>query len=436
MATAGKFVAAVSCSALLNRMEYFQRRFSSRIRLSNLVVFLRACHEWTARSLSRVTSTGDLIPEVDGLRFIAISVVVFHHLVSIYLPVSGRVLQVRSYADWMAASDQSWMIRLAYCGHFGVQLFFVISGFILALPFAKRAFSELPAPELKGYYLRRVTRIEPPYVICLLLLFFLFWLDKGDAAARIPNLIASLFYSHGLVFGHESPVNGVTWSLEVEIQFYLLVPFLVRIFRWRNAALRRALMLAAILGGSFLSLNVIYPSGSARLPLTFLNFSHYFLTGFLLADLYLSSATRERKKTFAWDLVAVASAAMMLATLMWIGTLYYLLPLMIGVFYAGCYLGRLSNAFVRLRWIVIIGGMCYTIYLYHVTLIGRAFVHTGAWTSLARSFSTDFLMQAALILPVLLAMCAWLFLVSEKPFMRWSLTRRQPVAVPSVVSAD
>ncbi|HMV49386.1 MAG TPA: acyltransferase [Blastocatellia bacterium] len=406
-------------------MEYFQDCSSPRTRRLNLPAFVRSCYEWVAKSLSRVTSTGDLIPEVDGLRFIAISVVVFHHLVSIYLPVSGRMAQMQTYADWMAASDQSWLIRLAYCGHFGVQLFFVISGFILALPFAKRAFNSLPAPDLKGYYLRRVTRIEPPYVICLLLLFFLFRLDGGDMATRLPNLLASLIYSHGLIFGRESLINGVTWSLEIEIQFYLLVPFLVSIFRWRNAALRRATLLAAILGGSFLSLNVIYPSGSSRLPLTFLNFSQYFLTGFLLADLYLSYAGRERKKTFAWDAVTVAAAAMMTATLIRFGMLYCLLPLMIGVFYVGCYLGRLSNAFVRLRWIVILGGMCYTIYLYHVTIIGQAFVYTGKWTSSARPFSADFLLHAALILPVLLALCAWLFIVGEKPFMRWSLSSRR-----------
>lgn len=397
---------------------------------------LRACHGWIAQSLSRVTSSGDLIPEVDGLRFIAISIVVFHHLVSIYLPVSGRVQEIRNYAEWMAASQQSWIIRLAYCGHFGVQLFFVISGFILALPFAKRAFNGLPTPNLKSYYLRRVTRIEPPYVICLLLLFLLMWADKTNVASRIPNLLASLFYVHGLVFGHESLINGVTWSLEIEIQFYLLVPFLVRIFKWRNALMRRGVMLATIIGGAFFSLNVVYPSGSARLPLTFLNFSHYFLTGFLLADLYLSAAGRERKKLFAWDVLTLFSAAAILATLMRFGQIYFLLPLMIGLLYIGCYMGRLSNAFVRLRWIVIIGGMCYTIYLYHVTIIGRAFVHTTSWTSLSRSFSADFLLQAALILPLLLAISAWLFVVSEKPFMRWSLTKRQPVVAPNTVNAD
>lgn len=396
---------------------------------------LRLAHNWLAEKLSRVTSTGELIPEVDGLRFIAISAVIFHHLISIYLPASGRAPEIRSYAEWMLASAQSGLVKLAYCGHFGVHLFFVISGFILALPFAKRAFNGLPAPDLKSYYLRRVTRIEPPYVICLMLLFCLHWRDKGDALGWLPNLVASLLYSHGLAFGRESVINGVTWSLEIEIQFYLLVPFLVHIFRVNSAAIRRVILFASIIGGSLFSLNVIYPSGSARLPLTLLNFLQYFLTGFLLADLYLSYAGRVVKKHLAWDAVTIASGALIIATLLYFGGLYFLLPMMIGVFYIGCYLGRLSNAFVRLRWIVIIGGMCYTIYLYHVPLISQMFVRTAWLTSLGRAFTLDFLIQAILIVPVVLAICGWLFALTEKPFMRWSLTKRPKVSA-GIVPAD
>ena len=111
---------------------------------------LLSLHNWIANKLSRVTSTGEVIAEVDGLRFIAIAIVVFHHLMSIYLPAVGRVERIWTSTDWFAAGNQSWLVPLAYCGHFGVNLFFVISGFILALPFAKRAFNGLPDPNLKG----------------------------------------------------------------------------------------------------------------------------------------------------------------------------------------------------------------------------------------------------------------------------------------------
>src|SRR5690349_19587132 len=56
-------------------------------------------------------------------------------------------------------------------GHLGVQLFFAISGFILSLPFARCWLGGEKAVSLGGYYLRRVTRIEPPYIIHLAFLF-------------------------------------------------------------------------------------------------------------------------------------------------------------------------------------------------------------------------------------------------------------------------
>ena len=392
---------------------------------TSLRVAARSKIEWLAGKLSRVTSTGELIPEVDGLRFIAISAVLFHHLMAMFLSDSGRSLGVRTYSDWFAAADQSWLVTPAYCGHFGVNLFFVISGFILALPFAKRAFNGQAAPNLKSYYLRRVTRIEPPYLFSLIAIFLIHWKQWGEGPRLIPNLIASLFYSHGLVYGRESAINGVAWSLEIEIQFYLLTPLLVRMFRLRNVAARRSMIVALIVGFGLLSQRVIYPSGSARLPLTLLNFAHYFLTGFLLVDLYLTGRLRGADKRLGWDLLTLAGAAAIFATLSRFGQFYFLLPLMVGLLYAGFFMGRLSNAFARARWITIVGGMCYTIYLYHTLIISNMMSQTMPLASIARPFNLDFALQCLMILPVVLAVCALLFFYAEKPFMRWSLSPRQ-----------
>jgi peptidoglycan/LPS O-acetylase OafA/YrhL len=389
---------------------------------TSLSLAARSKIEWLAGKLSRVTSTGELIPEVDGLRFIAISAVVIHHLLAMFLSGSGRTPEVHTYAEWFAAADQSWLVRLAYCGHFGVNLFFVISGFILALPFAKRAFNRQAAPNLKSYYLRRVTRIEPPYLLSLIVIFLIHWRQWGVGPEVIPNLIASFFYSHGLVYGHESAINSVAWSLEIEIQFYLLTPLLVLLFRLRNAAARRALIVAMIIGFGLLSQWVIYPSGSARLPLTLLNFAHYFLTGFLLVDLYLTGWLRGPDRRLSWDIVTLAAATAIIATLTRFGWFYFLLPLMVGSLYAGFFMGRLSNAFARARWIVIIGGMCYTIYLYHILIISNLMTKTLPLASITRPFNLDFALQCLLVIPATLAACALLFFFTEKPFMRWSLS--------------
>jgi peptidoglycan/LPS O-acetylase OafA/YrhL len=405
---------------------------------NSLRVAVRSKIEWLAGKLSRVTSTGELIPEIDGLRFIAISAVLFHHLLAMFLSGSGRSAEVRTYAQWFAAADQSWLVIPAYCGHFGVNLFFVISGFILALPFAKRALNQQAAPNLKSYYLRRVTRIEPPYLISLIAIFLIHWRQWGVGPEAIPNLIASFFYSHNLVYGRESAINGVAWSLEIEIQFYLLTPLLVLMFRLRNAAARRALILALIVAFGVLSQWVIYPSGSARLPLTLLNFAHYFLTGFLLADLYLTGRLRTADKRLSWDIVTLSAAAAIIATLTRFGQYYFLLPLMVGLLYAGFFLGRLSNAFARARWIVIIGGMCYTIYLYHILIISNLMTQTMPMASITRRLDMDFALQLLLILPVVFACCALLFFLTEKPFMRWSLSPRpvKDLKAAQVAAAD
>src|SRR5262245_20330092 len=70
--------------------------------------------DWLAQRLSRVTSTGTLIPEVDGLRFIAISAVVCHHLLGIFLSDTGRSRSLRAPEDWLAVAHHSWLVIAAY----------------------------------------------------------------------------------------------------------------------------------------------------------------------------------------------------------------------------------------------------------------------------------------------------------------------------------
>ena len=99
---------------------------------------------------------------------------------------------------------------------------------------------------LKQYLLRRLTRLEPPYLICLLLFFALQVLVKGRSAhALAPHLAASLVYLHDLIYAAESPINNVAWSLEVEVQFYLIyalsLPWIRRIGVGRASLLALAL---------------------------------------------------------------------------------------------------------------------------------------------------------------------------------------------------
>jgi peptidoglycan/LPS O-acetylase OafA/YrhL len=105
----------------------------------------------------RITSQKRFIPQIDGLRFVAISSVVLFHLYA-SLHHGGAVQN--------SAFDAA---RLAMLSKRGVELFFAISGFILGVPFASSYLQGAPKVKLKQYFLRRLTRLEPPYILSLMI---------------------------------------------------------------------------------------------------------------------------------------------------------------------------------------------------------------------------------------------------------------------------
>lgn len=78
--------------------------------------------------------------------------------------------------------------------------------------------------------------------------------------------------------------------------------------------------------------------------------------------------------------------------------------------------GEIVRQVFSVPWIVTIGGMCYTIYLYHFLLI-TALSGLVRGLTVSESFGINMALQAALILPPMFAVCMVLFLLFEKPFM-------------------
>jgi peptidoglycan/LPS O-acetylase OafA/YrhL len=213
--------------------------------------------------LGRITSSRRVIPEIDTLRFFAISSVFLYH--------------IDKYYELFEIPEWKWFHSVFHFGRFGVQLFFMISGFLVSLPFVQHYLHGAAKPSLNKYAMRRVTRIEPPYLLNLVILFVpLALMHKPDV---FRHLLASLTYSHNLIFGEFSTINGVAWSLEVEIQFYLLCPLICMVFLFRK---HRLILLSGILAGCLIQL-VPAPK---NLQLSWLWYAQYFLIGMLVADFY------------------------------------------------------------------------------------------------------------------------------------------------------
>jgi peptidoglycan/LPS O-acetylase OafA/YrhL len=373
-------------------------------------------------NLARVTTPGRaFIPQIDGLRFIAIMAVIAYHvraICSFHLHASpdGTAIEGDPVNDVFST------------GHLGVQLFFAISGFILSLPFARWWLGGEKPVSLRGYYLRRVTRIEPPYVIhlaflsllCVLVLryqplqqhFFQHsnWLDYSS-----KHILASLFYSNGFIFGSHPYPNIVLWSLEVEVQFYILAPLLARVFKIDRVWLRRGLMVAGIGLLPLAAGPVSHWLGNPYLGIfSLLANLQYFLIGFLLAD-WQVTAKAPASRNLLWDLFFLLSGVILVVfrNSAWMG---FALPVIIGVCSVAAFKGTLTFRALGNPWITTIGGMCYTIYMYHwlmISMLIRPFIHLQThhlWLDLL----IYFVLMSLLILPV----CAILFAVFERPFMR------------------
>jgi peptidoglycan/LPS O-acetylase OafA/YrhL len=162
-------------------------------------------------------STLGRIPALDGIRGLAISLVLWWHVTSLsYVP------------------NHSWLTRIIDLGRFtwsGVDLFFVLSGFLIG----GILLDAVQSPSyFSTFYIRRAYRIVPLYAVFLLVVFAVLhrygashpWL--GDTATFpyyvffLQNFWMATTGSHGRIF------LVITWSLAVEEQFYLTLPLTVR----------------------------------------------------------------------------------------------------------------------------------------------------------------------------------------------------------------
>jgi peptidoglycan/LPS O-acetylase OafA/YrhL len=375
--------------------------------------FYSALKDVIQQWLGRRVNSNNFIPEIDGFRFYAIfTVVVFH----INTHVSRILLSNNLAVDFQSSS----LFQVASKGGIGVNVFFAISGFILALPFARQHLFATQPIALKSYYLRRITRLEPPYVISLIVLLFVhLFLLRALWGEVLPHFLASLFYVHSLVYDSWSTINPVAWSLEVEVQFYLLAPFLAACFRIRNVVWRRSL-LGSVIVLSILHYNLNYEMIEAlHLRKSIFMHLHQFLIGFLFADFFLTDwKDLLKSRSYLLDVLGFSSL---------VGLLIFNAPFRIvdDLIFSVClflslvclFKGRLMNAFFTQRWIVVIGGMCYSIYLLHYALVAFLATRTQVLLVTDWGYAANLGFQFLLIIPVVLIISAVYFALIERPCM-------------------
>ncbi len=162
-------------------------------------------------------------PELDGMRGIAILLVFFHH--------AG--------------------IPIIHGGHIGVDIFFVLSGFLITA-LLWREYENYGRVSLKNFYIRRLLRLTPALAL-LLVLFggFTLLTKSGEALLKTGKAIFyTAFYLSDFALAFDFAALGSlehTWSLAIEEHFYLLFPLTLVLLLARKWSRRSILMLFGVL---------------------------------------------------------------------------------------------------------------------------------------------------------------------------------------------
>lgn len=194
------------------------------------------------RSVGRVTaylektvevapSSGGFARYLDGVRAVAVLMVFTHHAWA--LGGRPRVTLFGADVSW------AWVT-----GVYGVDLFFILSGFLLARPWFVAEFTGRPRPSVGVFLRRRARRILPAYYACLIAIPLIFIplgmvnVPTVTGSLGVWNFLAHLLFLNNLIplaSGEFNGLGSVFWSLNVEVAFYFALPLMVLAFAGKRS---------------------------------------------------------------------------------------------------------------------------------------------------------------------------------------------------------
>ena len=308
--------------------------------------------------------------ELDGLRGVAVLAVILCHYgneFDSYFP--GRPLAT------VAGEPAGWLLRY---GYFGVQLFFLISGFVILLTARKVA-----TP--RDFVVARVSRLYPTYGACLTVTAVVGWLSAQAVLQRSPLEVA-LNYSMVQRLIRVEDVDAAYWSLSVELIFYGMI-WAVFVARGalRDKDVERlvlAWLVVALAVGAWFRVSDGSTIAVVALLLTASQYAGLFSAGMLLL------LSRERARLHPLVGVCVVAQAILSWLVVDLLEAVVVVPLM--GFFAYVIMRR-RVTWLRVRGLVFIGAISYPLYLLHQNLgylvIQAVAPSIGRWPAMLAGFA-------------------------------------------------
>jgi peptidoglycan/LPS O-acetylase OafA/YrhL len=294
----------------------------------------------------------------------------------------------------------TWMTAFIGAGHFGVPIFFVLSGFVIAHSVGSQ---RVDSPFIGRFMLRRSIRLDPMYWFSIAAVIGVGFLSPLPHAPlpSASQLFAHLFYAQGLLGLKQ--INNVCWTLCLEVQFYLvfcLMLLVIQRFR-RSDQDHRSLTTMAVLAGG---LAVLWPLQLMHIPVwqgLFLPQWYCFLAG------VFACWTFQRRLPIYWFLLfAVLLLVSPTAHRHFPGLAAIVAVLIL-------YAGRSGNLCRWLTWrpLQVLGAISYSLYLLHNP--ATALVGGLAYTTPRTAVWELFWLVATAVSVCTIAHLAWRFI--ERP---------------------
>lgn len=159
------------------------------------------------------------IPELDGLRVLLVFIVSWYHIWQ---------------QSWLTPSVGSHSLDyLVRAGYMPVDGTILLSGFLLFLPYARSLLMGEPMPDRRSFYRKRVIRIVPSFYFLTLFMLLAVALPWGlfySAQSMVKDVFlhATFTFTFDAATYISTPLGVASWTLAIEVQAYLLFPFLAR----------------------------------------------------------------------------------------------------------------------------------------------------------------------------------------------------------------
>ncbi|MEP6714273.1 MAG: acyltransferase [Terriglobia bacterium] len=347
------------------------------------------------------------IPELDGFRGIAVLMVLLYHLFA-YAMFGGQWGGLASLT--FSATKDGWR---------GVDLFFVLSGFLITGILLD---SRGDAHYFRNFYARRALRILPLYY-AVLLVILLAYQHSGSYV-----LLSFFFLSNLAPLLHIPMLNGVMWSLSVEEHYYLAWPFVVHRLSLRSVAIVALVICALEPVIRALSLPWV---GSANIYILSPFRLDGLASGALIACFVRSAWYSPRNVTICVAIAALLAIALRIAGAPY-GILSHDTPFGAGlefvpinlifaaaVLYSVANSGSAATAILRNRFLRLAADLSYCLYLIHFLVVGAFDAVTARmeWPRSAGNFGA-IAQRAAIVLVLCFVLAALSRRFLETPALR------------------